>query len=212
MAKVVPTVLAATPEEFATRLTRAESLSPRVHVDITDGHFTDGQTINLAQVHAGAEVELDLHLMLQDPAGQLETALSHHPKLIIFHFESTGDLLGLVKQVQELGVRAGVALLPQTPVELAAELIKTSDHVLIFTGHLGHNGGAFQADQLEKVAQIRALKPNIEVSVDGGVSDQNAPQIVAAGVDVLYAGGYLQAAANPQAAYESLQRAIGVTA
>jgi ribulose-phosphate 3-epimerase len=211
MAKVVPTVLAATPVEYATMLARAESLSARVHVDISDGRFTPGQTINLVQVHASESTQLDLHLMAEDPAVELETALSHHPHLIIYHFESTAELPSLMKQTKELGVQVGVALLPQTLVEQAAEVIKVSDHVLIFTGHLGYNGGEFQADQLAKVSQIRALKADIEISVDGGVNDQNAPQIAAAGVDVLYAGGYLQDADDPEQAYEALNLAIGVT-
>jgi len=67
MTSVVPTVLATTPEEYAIRVARAESLSPRVHVDIADGRFTDATTIGLAQVQVAEGTDLDLHLMLQDP-------------------------------------------------------------------------------------------------------------------------------------------------
>ncbi len=204
MAVVVPTVLAATPEEYTARLQRAEGVSSRVHVDICDGQFADTATIGLAQVQVGEGIALDLHLMLQDPVAQLETALSLKPSMIIFHAESDGDLGGAMNQIRQLGVRAGVAVLPQTPIESARELIIHADHVLIFTGTLGYNGGEFQPDQLSRVAEVRQIKPNVEVSVDGGVTDQNAALIALQGVDVLYSGAFIQDAADPQSAYDSI--------
>lgn len=210
MATVVPTVLATTPEEYAAMAERARSLSQRVHIDISDGQFTDNLTLGLAQVQVPEGTDLDLHLMLQDPAAQLETALSLKPHLIIFHAEASGDIAGCMRHVRELGVRAGVALLQQTPVASAEPLLKLADHALIFTGNLGHNGGNFQTDQLAKSAQIRIIKPELEISVDGGVTDANAALAVLQGVDVLYVGAFLQQAADPQAAYDALKRQVVV--
>ncbi|HUC87514.1 MAG TPA: hypothetical protein VMR75_04360, partial [Candidatus Saccharimonadales bacterium] len=184
MAIIVPTVLATTPDELGTMLDRAESLSERVHIDISDGQFTPNPTVGLAQVQVGENTLLDLHLMLQDPMAQLETALSLKPNLIIFHVESGGDLMGGLGHVRQVGIHAGVAILPQTPVEAARALIEHADHVLIFTGHLGYNNGDFQPDQLERVAAVRAIKPDVEVSVDGGVTDRNAALIALEDVNV----------------------------
>lgn len=211
MAIVVPTVLAATPDEYAVMLTRAEALSRRVHVDICDGEFADAHTINLSQVHADAGTELDLHLMLREPVAQLETALSLKPNLIIFHVEAEGDLAGSMAHVRELGVKAGLALLPVTPVEPAGELIEAADHVLIFTGRLGHNGGEFQLEQLKKAAEVRKINPQVEISVDGGVNDSNAALIVMQEVDVLYSGAYLQEAEDPLAAFDAINSQAGAS-
>lgn len=208
MALVVPTVLATSPGEYDQMLVRAKALSGRVHVDICDGKFADNQTVGLAQVHAEG-LDLDLHLMLQDPTGQFESAVSLKPSLIIYHPESAGDIQELIKRTRELGVKAGVALLPQTSVESAAKLVEKADHVLIFTGHLGHNGGEFQADQLQKVAGIRQLNPDVEISVDGGVNDQNAALISMQGVDVLYTGGFINSAKDPKAAFDSISGQAG---
>jgi ribulose-phosphate 3-epimerase len=210
MAIVVPTVLATTPDEYGIMLVRAESLSARVHIDICDGRFAQNQTIGLAQVQAGANTQLDLHLMLQDPVAQLETALSLKPHLIIFHAESNGDIMTALGRVRELGIRAGVAILPQTAVDAATPLIEHADHVLIFTGHLGYNNGDFQPDQLERVPAVRAIKPDVEISVDGGVTDRNAALIALQNVNVLYAGGFIQQAEDPQAAFESISRQVQV--
>jgi ribulose-phosphate 3-epimerase len=210
MAIIVPTVLATTPDEYGTMLARAEDLSKRVHVDICDGRFAENQTISLAQVHVGDETALDLHLMLQDPVSQLETALSLKPQLVIFHVESSGDLAMALKHAQELGVHVGVAILPQTSVDSAKALIELADHVLIFTGHLGYNKGDFQPDQLERVSAIRAIKPEVEISVDGGVNDRNATLIAQRGVDVLYSGGFLQGAEDPHGAFDSMTHQVEV--
>lgn len=211
MAVVIPTVLATTSDEYAPMLARAESLSQRVHVDICDGQFADTQTVNLAQVQVGPNTQLDLHLMVQDPVNQLETALSLKPNLIIFHAEASGDIAGSMAHVRELGTKAGIALLPGTPVESTRQLIETADHVLVFTGQLGHNGGQFQIDQLTKAADVRKIKPEVEISVDGGVSDQNAALIVLQSIDVLYSGAFLQQAEDPQAAYDAINRQLGAT-
>lgn len=209
MATVVPTVLAVTSEEFSTKLQLAESLSPRVHIDICDGQFADNRTINLAQVHASEATRLDLHLMLQNPLSELENALSHKPELIIFHAESNGDLKTAFEHVRQMGVKAGLALLPSTQPESVRELIMMADHVLIFTGTLSHNARQFNVTQLEKVAQIRQIKPELELSVDGGVQGENAALISLQGIDVLYVGSYLQSAEDPKTAFAALAHQAG---
>lgn len=208
MAVVVPTVLATTPEEYSVMAERARSLSSRVHVDICDGKFADTTTVGLAQVHVPGGTELDLHLMLQDPAAQLETALSLQPHLIIFHAESSGDLVGCMQHTRELGVKAGLALLQPTTVLSAESLLKHADHVLIFTGHLGHNAGTLQAEELAKAAELRRIKPGLEISVDGGVNSVNAALVAGFQVDVLNVGAYLQLADDPEEAFKTLVQAV----
>lgn len=209
MASVVPTVLAANPEQYQQMYDRARSLSLRVHIDISDGKFTDTPTLGIGQVHRDDDAELDLHLMVEDPASVLESALSLKPQLIIFHAESQGDIGQCIAHCRELGVKAGIAILPKTSVESVRELIAKVDHVLIFTGKLGYNGGEFAVDQLAKTAEIRAIKPDVEISVDGGVNDKVASLIAVQGVDVLYSGGFLQSADDPGAALTSIQDQIG---
>jgi ribulose-phosphate 3-epimerase len=209
MATVVPTVLAETTSDYRLMMEHATLVSSRIHVDISDGKFTDVPTISLAQVSADTETRLDLHLMVERPDEQFETALALSPHLIILHAESQGDLSASIAHARELGTKIGIALLPETTVAAVSDLIKQVDHVLIFTGHLGYNGGSFQADNLEKVSAIRALNRGVEISVDGGVNDHNAADIVAAGIDVLYVGSFLQEADDPTLAYGMIMRQIG---
>jgi ribulose-phosphate 3-epimerase len=212
MVSIVPTVLAANPQEYQTMYARAAALSRRVHVDICDGQFADARTVNLEQLPAAEGLEIDLHLMVQQPEHYIETALSLHPRLVILHAESHGNMLDLITHIHSAGVKAGLALLPETTVDSQVQLIQAVDHVLIFTGQIGHNGGEFQSDQLAKLAAIRQQNSGVEVSVDGGVNAITAPAIVAAGINVLYVGSYLQGAEDPGANFIALTQAVGATA
>lgn len=210
MASVVPTILATNPEEYQRMYDTARSLSVRVHIDISDGKFTDNPTISIEQVHLDSDAQADLHLMVEDPGAILETALSLKPHLIIFHAESQGDLIQYMMHCRELGVRAGIAVLPTTQIEAIRPQLERADHILIFTGNLGHNGGDFPPDQLTRVSEVRAVRAAAEVSVDGGVTDKVASLIALEGVDVLYVGSFLQNAEDPKQAFESISLQAGL--
>lgn len=201
---VVPTILATTADEYKAMLEKAAKVSDRVHIDICDGQFADQKTINLAEVHVPEGVSVDLHLMVQDPVSLLDTAISLHPNLIIFHAESQADFKPMIDHCHMLGVQAGLALLPQTDPQSLADLIVHVDHVLVFTGTLGHNGGSFNAEVLPKAQDIRRINPNIDVSIDGGVTDANASLAAIQGVNIFYVGSAIQNAEDPQKMYDDI--------
>jgi ribulose-phosphate 3-epimerase len=101
-----------------------------------------------------------------------------------------------------------VALLPETKVETIAPALSLIDHVLIFSGKLGHFGGHADLKLLNKVKQLKQLKPTLEIGWDGGVSDKNAQALAEGGVDVLNAGGYLHGTQNAAKAYAKLKTLV----
>lgn len=185
MAEIVPTILAATPGEYHERLDAVKPHTKRIHVDICDGDFAPTETINLAQVYVPEGYELDLHLMVQNPFSHLNSALALKPSLIVVHAEVEGNYVNTIKEIQSFGIDAGVAFLPDTQLEDHAELVTLADHILVFTGDLGHYGGDLDHGQLHKIADARAMNPNAEVSIDGGVNADNVDELEA---DVLYVG------------------------
>jgi len=188
MAKVVPTILATTPEEYESRLELVLRTATRVHVDIVDGKFADNKTIGLAQVYVPEGVELDLHLMVENPHDHLLSALALKPNLIIVHAEAEGDHAECAQDIQAMGVKAGIAYLTETAPD---ELVKRFDHALVFTGRLGHYNGELHQPSLGKILEIKELNQDIEVAVDGGVNRRNMQAVLDAGADVLDAGmGY----------------------
>lgn len=189
MAEIVPTILATTPDDYQSRLELVARTAQRVHVDIVDGKFAETKTIGLGQVYVPEGVQLDLHLMVENPHDYLSSALALKPSLIIVHAEAQGDHHECASDIQAMGVKAGIAYLKDTQPD---ELVNNFDHALVFTGNLGHYGGELYQPSLRKVLEIKEMKPNIEVGVDGGVNRSNKQAVIDAGADVLNAGmGYV---------------------
>lgn len=209
--RIVPAVLATSSEEFEHGVTTVASISDRVHIDITDGKFAKHETVSLPQVYWGDTDQADLHLMMNEPAQHIEQLISMQPHLVIFHFEADEPkpkLMEFMKQLKDTGIKAGVGILQATAVGEAKEFIKLADHVLVFTGHLGHYGGKLSREGLPKIAEIKEINPKAEVSVDGGVNDKNARRVAKAGADVLITGSYTVGSDHPKEAYDKLKAAI----
>lgn len=209
MAEIVPALLAQDPADYGHKMTKLK-FAQRVHLDIAAPPFTPNRTINLAQVHLPSGQQFELHLMLEEPLAQLETVISLNPALAIVHFEAKGNLKRFFSEIAAAGIKKGLAILPETSVSAAAELINQADHVLVFTGHLGYYGGELKWDCLGKIAEIKKLNPKAEVSVDGGVNPENAKEVVEHGADVLVSGGFIANAESPVTNYRRLAEAAGV--
>lgn len=212
MIDICPTIDAEDLVTYRKQVERIVSFAHRVHIDLGDGSFTPNKLVPIDEVWWPGGMRADLHVMYMRPFEHLASLIALGPQLIVVHAEADGDFMGFVKQVHEHGIEAGVALLQQTPVDTIMPALERIDHVLIFSGNLGHQGGS-QADLklLDKVKAVKEAYPNIEISWDGGVNEQNIEQIVAAGVKVVNVGGFLQDADDPFRAYELLKGAHGVS-
>jgi ribulose-phosphate 3-epimerase len=208
MSVVVPAVLVDTPEEYKAALGRVHTFAQRVHVDLSDGVFAPTQTIAASQIWWPQEWQVDIHAMVADPAQHVDELLALHPHLIIFHAEVKTDLIPVLQKVKMSGVKAGVALQrPTVPADVVG-LIEAADHVMIFSGELGKYGGTASLMQLEKVRLIKSINASVEIGWDGGVNAENIFSLTQGGVDVMYVGGAIQKAADPEAAYATLVKEV----
>lgn len=208
MAVVCPTVTATQPHQYREQLERIEPFARRVHIDLMDGRFAPTRSPELDQVWWPRGMQADIHLMYQRPLEQLSALIKLRPHLVVIHAEAEGDHAHFAASLQRVGIRAGLALLQSTSVESVKSVVKSFDHVLIFSGHLGYHGGQAELSLLNKVRQIREMYPEAEISWDGGINDQNAKRLVNAGIDVLNIGGFIQKAADPHRSYEELSGLI----
>lgn len=186
-----------------------EPFATRIHIDMADGTFAPRKLINFDQVWWRGNRTIDLHLMYQRPLEHAEIILAMSPRLVIVHAEADGNFLNFSKHLRSHGIEIGVALLPRTKVEAIKPALEFIDHVMIFSGNLGHQGGSqVDLELLQKVHEVRRLKPLIEIGWDGGVNADNAKQLASGGVDVLNVGGFIQQADNPEAAYATLKSVV----
>lgn len=203
-AQIAPAVLAETTDQFKQMMEKIHQLADRVHIDISDGEFAPTFTINATEAWWPQGWHADIHAMVARPSEYVDQLIALKADLIIFHAEVQEDLLPTIQKIKSAGMKAGIALQRPTVPSTVAHLIEAVDHVMIFSGDLGRYGGNASLMQLEKVRLIRAIKPDVEIGWDGGVTVENAFGLTQGGVDVLNVGGAIAKSADPGAAYASL--------
>ncbi len=211
MADICPTVTAID-NNFDQQMELVGHFGHRVHIDLMDGRFAPTTSNSPESMWWPAGVKADIHIMYQVPETILNDVLAHLPHMIIIHAESDGDFRSIVTSCKQQGVKVGVALLPATPADAIFGALGFIDHVLVFSGNLGYQGGS-KADMklIKKAAVLKEKKPSIEIGWDGGVNDKNIKKLVDGGVDVVNVGGYIHNAESPSTAYETLHQLLALS-
>ncbi len=205
---ICPTITAYSKTEYSKQMNQIKSFASRVHIDLMDGQFVPTKSPELKDSWWFDGLKADVHIMYQEPLSILDQIKSAKPNLAIIHIESKADHAEFANVMHENGIKAGLALLKETPVDKVNFLLNQFDHVLIFSGHLGYHGGQADLKLLSKVTQILKRNPNIEIGWDGGINDKNISKLVDGGVKVLNVGGYIQDSTNPFTSYAKLKSAL----
>jgi ribulose-phosphate 3-epimerase len=208
MSVIAPCITAETEDQYRSAIEKYTPFASRVQVDISDGEFAPVFLLGPDKVWWPAEWIIDIHAMVAHPTDYVDQLIALKPHLIIFHVETDVDLLPLIEKIKKYGIKAGVALLKPTVPETVAEVIRAADHVLVFSGDLGHYGGTASLMQLEKVRLMKVINPNVEIGWDGGVNVDNAFTLTQGGVDVLNVGGAIANADDPSSVYATMIQEI----
>ena len=201
---IVPAILTNDKLDYRSQVERINTYAKRVQIDCTDGVFAPTETLDVSNVWWPKSWQVDLHLMLKQPSEQIDTVLKLSPSLCIFHAEASEDLLPLFAQLKARGIKCGVALLPSTYPGSVKQYIDEADHVLIFAGQLGAQGGAADMMQMEKIGIVRGMKPEVEIGWDGGANLLTMRALAHADLDVINVGSALARAENPAEVYQQL--------
>ncbi len=204
MAVICPTVTALTVDDYGRQIDRIAGFAERIHVDLMDGVFAPTRSVNPIQSWWPKDIQTDIHLMFKKPLEHIETLVSLKPSMVIIHTEAEGDLIGFLDHLKKFGIKVGVALLAPTMPDDVTSLIEHADHVLIFSGDLGHFGGKVDPVLLEKAARIREINPSVELGWDGGANEETVEMLASGGIDVINVGGAIQRSENPEEAYATL--------
>jgi ribulose-phosphate 3-epimerase len=174
------------------------------HVDIMDGVFVPNISFGFPVMRAIkklAKKPLDVHLMIVQPERFIDHFKEAGADILTVHIEASTHLHRTVQAVKNLGMKAGVALNPHTPVEALSDILADIDLVCVMSVNPGFGGQKFIENTYRKISKLRAManveNPNLHIEVDGGVTLQNYQQILAAGADVLVAGNTVFSSHNP---------------
>jgi ribulose-phosphate 3-epimerase len=190
--EVVPSILSADVTRLGEQVREAAAAgADRIQVDVMDGHFVPNLTFGPLVVEAVRRVTdlpIEAHLMIERPELFIEAFAKAGASVIQVQVEATTSLYRIVQSIKELGARAGVAINPATPVDVLREICVYADMINVMTVEPGFGGQRFIEHSPEKIRRLRAIAPEIEIEVDGGIDAETAPLVVAAGATVLVAG------------------------
>ena len=174
------------------------------HIDIMDGLFVPNISFGmpvLAAIQKYAQKPLDVHLMIIDPDRYIETFQKLGAEVLTVHYEACNHLHRSIQKIKSYGMKAGVALNPHTPINHLRDIIQDVNLVCLMSVNPGFGGQSFIKNTFIKTMELKQLiKENHSdclIEIDGGVTNQNAAQLISSGADVLVAGSHVFKSDDP---------------
>ena len=213
--RIAPSILSADFSKLGEEVAAIEAAGADwVHIDVMDGHFVPNLTFGAPVVSCLRKVTkmpFDVHLMVEAPQNYIADFAKAGADILTVHLETAPHLHRVIQAIKEAGLKAAVSLNPSTPLCLLEEILPDLDMVLLMSVNPGFGGQAFIPSSLEKVRKLRQMLDakgiKTDIQVDGGVTPDNAAQLIAAGATVLVAGSAVYKAPDMANAIHSLRGA-----
>jgi len=185
------------------------------HIDVMDGVFVPNISFGIPVIKSikkNATKPLDIHLMIVDPDRYIKTFVDIGADILTVHYEACNHLHRTIQKIKSLGIKAGVAINPHTPVSVLKDIIKEIDLVCIMSVNPGFGGQSFISRTYKKINKLIKIvekeKTNVLIEIDGGVNDKNSKKLIDSGANVLVAGNFVFSSKNPKETINNLKQNI----
>jgi ribulose-phosphate 3-epimerase len=212
--QIVPSIFAADFMHLGEDVRKVERAGIQMlHVDIMDGHFVPNFTMGTPiteSLRRFTRVQLDHHLMIEDPDTYAPIFIKAGADCVSVHYEVCRNLDRTLHMIQDNGAKAGVVINPATPVLLLQDVLDIVDYVLVMSVNPGYGGQPFIPNSLRKIGELARLRKerrlDFAIEIDGGVGPENIAEVARAGVDWVVAGSSVFNAPDPEKAVYEMQR------
>jgi ribulose-phosphate 3-epimerase len=194
--KIAPSILSADFARLGDEIRRVEQAGAAlIHFDVMDGHFVPNISIGipvLESLRAATRLPVDAHLMIEQPERYIEPFVKAGANSISVHTEVCADIPAMAKRIRDFGVRASIAVNPETGLERVLAAAEHLDMILVMSVHPGFAGQGFIPESIERLRQVRRELDRrglaVDVEVDGGIKVDNIAQVAEAGANVFVSG------------------------
>lgn len=212
--KLAPSILSADFSVLGQQIKEAEAGGAKVlHIDVMDGRFVPNFTFGallVKTIRKCSNMFYDCHLMVEKPYDFIDAFYKAGVDNITVHYEALGDKTGeTLDYIHSLGIKAGLSISPDTPVDVVAPYVGKVDMVLIMSVYPGFGGQKFIPESLDRIAAVREMTKDfdVDIEVDGGVYEENIKTVVDSGANVIVAGSAVFGKENIKEAAEKLCKA-----
>ena len=190
MIQIIPAIIAQDFEQLQEKIKKVESYVDWVQLDVMDGKFVKNETwqnsYDLKSLNTN--LNLEAHLMVQNPENIIDDWIKSGVQRIIFHYESTDKHGEIIERIKQAGLQAGLAINPKTSIEVIDVFVNQLDLVLIMTIQPGFGGQKFLEETLWKIKDLREKHKDVKIGVDGGINSETASKVIEVGANILFIG------------------------
>ena len=204
---IIPAIIAKSQEELKININKVKDHIELIQLDFMDGNFVPNQSIDFDFELPEIDCVYEAHLMISTPIKWIKKYYTKD-NMILAHFESCKNPSEIIKFVRSKDKKVGFVLNPETPISAIEKYLDDLDQVLIMTVNPGFYGSPFLPEMLDKISELRTLKPNLNIEVDGGITDKTIGLVDQAGANMFVSGSYIVKAENVAEAIKNLKNKL----
>jgi ribulose-phosphate 3-epimerase len=205
--KIIPAIIAKNQKDLDEKLSKVKNYVDTVQLDVMDNVFVPNKSLFFDIDLKDANISYEAHLMVQKPESWIKK-YSEKVDTILIHYESSYNQNRIIKMLKKNQKRIGFVLNPETPLKKINDFLDDIDQVLIMTVNPGFYGSKFLPEMKEKISQLRAIKNDMDIEVDGGITDKTIQLVNNAGANLFVSGSYIVKSDNIERAIKSLENRI----